>query len=479
MDRPTGESFPETTCPKVNDHSKLSNVKSLVISRKEERKRRRWTFSSQLCDPKATIVRSNLKFANLKASYLLNLKELKILNATDNRKSERRDRIPLLTDLKFINRLEKLEVLEISKIDFETEATLALPNLWWLEVKQLHSKLKLSTPKLCCFKSASLENVEFEFKEILAYLFLDTYSSKAKQFKNLIYLAFQCNPTKNEKQNEHLLLDHPKLRKLSIRPDYASLDAAAYETARKRAMQFLRQKRDLDRSDLILAFFGVQIKFPFQLTGYEYQEDLIEFQLQNYVMVDPQEVAWCIESVNYTSLMQAIEGGIIDDLPKDFHEHFGQVSEVLVTGPFEEEHLLDFLKRFEHLASFRIRNNELIETQFFEKLAADCPSIGSLSLENHEKDAEELVQDFEFIFQFDNLYRLHSDSRISLSLIERLFDKHGAFELSTYMNGHAIIVKREERKSPFDLFVDAKFHSDHFDLGSLMEKLRNKFGDQL
>lgn len=462
----------ETACQKSNGNLKVSNLKSLVITRKEEKRRRRWAFSKRLCDPKATITRSNLKFENLKNSSLLNLKELKILNDMDDRKSERRDRIPLLTDLKFINKLEKLEILEVSKIDLENEATLALPNLRWLEIGRLHSKLKLATPNLSCFKSASLEHVEFEFKDQITYLFIDSYSSNAKQFKNLSYLCFQSDPTNDQR----LLLSHPKLQELSIRPDSRRLNEATYETARQRMMQFLEQKRDLDREQLNLIFFGIRIKYPFQLSGFRYQDNLIEFQLQSYVMVDRQEVAWWIESVNYSCLMQSIEDGIIDEVPADFHANFGRVGEVLVTGPFDEAHLFDFLKQFEHLASFRIANNEFVETQFFEKLATNFGNIGSLSLENSSKGTEELT-DCEFIFQFDNLYRLHSDSTISLCLIERLFDRYVPFEMSSYMNDQAVVVKREDQNSPFDLYVNGEFHSDHSDLDSLKEKLQNKFGD--
>lgn len=469
------DSAEETTCDRVQQkfdrRPKSEDAESLVITKRKEKKRIRWTFTNRLCDPKRICVRSNLKFKDLKDSSLLNLRELKIVNATDDRTSERSDRRPLLTDLKFINKLQRLAVLEVDQIDFEQPTTLSLPELQCLEIGRLCSKLKLATANLWCFKCDSLQYAEFEFSEKISHLFVDRYDAQAKQFKELIYLSFQSDTT----DDQQLLLNHPKLQALSMRIDYERLDATTYETARQRAMQFLRKKFDLDREELALFFFGIRVKFPFQLTGYEYQDNLIEFQLQNYGQFNRTEVARWIESVNYSCLMRCIEDGIIDDVPETFHECFGQVAEVMVDGPFEQQHLLDFLRPFEHLVSFRMRNCEFVETQFFEKLSTDFPSIGSLSLESDRNASEELA-DCEFIFEFPNLHRLHSDRRPSLETIKRLFDKYEAFEISSKLNDHLIAIRREDSNARFDLFVDRKFHSDHFDLDALMEKLQSELG---
>lgn len=458
-----------TVHQKFDQRPKSSEAESLVITKRKERKRMRWTFTKRLCDPQTTCVRSNLKFKNLKDSDLLNLRELKIVNGTDDRRSERSDRRPLLTDLKFVNKLDKLALLEVDRIDFEQPTTLSLPELQCLEIGRLCSKLKLATANLWCFKSDSLGHAEFDFGEKITHLFVDRYDSDAKQFKELSYLSFQSDSS----NDQQLLLNHPKLEALSMRIDYERLDAVTYEAARLRALQFLRQKFKLDREELALLFFGIRVKFPFQLSGYEYRDNLIEFQLQNYGQFNRSEVGRWIESVNYTCLMQCIEDGIIDDVPETFHHCFGQVGEVLVDGPFEEQHLFEFLRPFEHLASFRMRNCQFVEAQFFEKLSANFPSIGSLSLEN----ASEEATDCEFIFGFQNLYRLHSDSRPSLATIQRLFDEYGTFEISSRLNDHRITMRREDPNARFDLFIDREFHSDHFDLDGLMENLQSKLGD--
>ena len=198
----------ERVCRRWNGFVRQFGKAELIISELKERRPRKWKFSKSVpCSPKSTIVRSGLHFEHLESSFVIALKRLKIVDGKLGESNSRYDPELLPCDLKLINQLVNLEVLEMSFIDFD--ATLTLPQLRYLAIHRfvLEVKLKLATPELRHYRSQSLEQVEFVFKEKVTHLHLDKYDADCKQLSNLQYLCLEndgflehANNTSNESQ---------------------------------------------------------------------------------------------------------------------------------------------------------------------------------------------------------------------------------------------------------------------------------------
>lgn len=475
----------EAVCQRWAYFIKRLNLTSLVVTKERERRPRKWSYSDELIQPESTVVKPRLEFDNLEDSFLFNLRRLKIINDTDEPDSVLICRLPMLNDLDLVNKLAYLQVLEICKIDLENGATITLPNLEYLAIDCVRSKLKLVTPKLTAYKG-DLKNVQFAFPEQLKRLYLQHQCPEIKQFTSLEYLC-----VKRLNEDARLLVEHPTLKLLSIRPDSKYVDRfQAYDELQKNfdllkmsALQILAQKKRLKRDGLRLVFHGIELENPNQLDDYESQNELVKLHIANYAKLCQSELRW-IRRLNYSSLMRCVDEGVIEAAPEDFFERFDQVNDILVTEAFDEEQLFEFLKKFKNFNTFSLdykyphtSDFEQLESEFYEKLLVKFP-IWHLRFEDSDLDSNAVYEPCPYLFKSDTIYKLYTEEDEDYEIVaEKIFDHFETFEYTFNINDSIATVKRSQKNGRFEVWCQNEFFRDFSNLGKAFEKLYESYGD--
>lgn len=468
----------EAVCAKWSYFVKQLRRENLVIAKTRERRPHRWSYSNELIQPEVPIVRPNLAFENLEDSFLFYIRRLKILNRSDEFGTDTIHKLPLFENLDFVNSLASLQVLEISTIHLENEALITLPNLNYLAIDRVRSKLKLVTPNLTSYKGNNLKNVHFVFPECLKRLYLHRYSSEAKQFANLDYLCVK------KLRADQVLIDHPTLKELSIRPNHKHTDCREaendYDLLKSAALELVAQKERLKRSCKLI-FFGIELTDADQLADYEFSNDLVRLHIRNYSKLCEAELRW-IRALNYSALQSCIEDGLVDEVPTDLHEKFDQVNEIILDGKIDdEERLFEFLRKFKNFDTFSIELGYYSgysgpETAFFEKLFAEFPDIWHLRIADPDGSGY-TANDLDYLFKSTKMYKLYTEFMDDDDLTDKIFEHFETFEFSFEINGTVATVKRTQKGGRFEIWADGKFFRDYADLGDALEQLYQNFGD--
>ena len=488
-------------CRRWNEFVKAFRKPELIISNLKEARPRRWKFSKEICAKNSTIIRSDLHFDNLENSFLIGLKKLKLINHTLVFQSRfKNHQIPLLNDLKFINKLVNLETLELMRVDFEDEASLSLPNLRSLAVSHLYSKLKLETPELTNYQGRSLGQVEFVFKEKLTHLCVHQYCSSIKLLKNLQYLCLKsdafCRETKstlnlsqpsNDSQSsndgqssrdsqllsdDHFLDNHPHLKELSIRPAN-NLSRRTYKLAKSSALKVLEQKRRLKKEEFKLVFFGVLLETEEQLEDFQYfQDNLAELHILNYSALCKKELRW-VKRVNLSSLLSA---GLATKIPFDFFEKFDKVNELVIDYADITDEQIAVLKKFKNLSSLIVSTEHprySIDQIVFEKIADALPEIWSLELKDF--GICDILNSFDFTLKLKKLRRFLTESYNYNNFLFSI-EKFNVFEFSfRECENHLKLIKNGKYSKlelwREDVYAGWGFYMDFDEVSDLYEKI--------
>ena len=494
----------ERVCRQWNWFVKEFGRGELIICELNERRPKNWKFPRKACSPNNRIVRSDLQFKNLESSFLIELKRLKIINNKVKRPEYhfKHDRPPLLNDLHFVNKLQNLEVLEVSIIKFESEATLTLLHLRCLAVSRLESKLKLATPELTSYHGQSMELVEFVFKEKVTYLHLDKYHADCKQLNNLQYLALKndnlpgelvwTQKAPNYRVGEwsigEFLNDHPNLKELAIRPSFDRLDEDTYFSAESGALQVLEQKKSLKRDDFNLIFFGVQLENAEQLAAFQFDPDdssLVGLHLLNYSALCVKELRW-VKRIHLEDLLKCVSDGLVEEIPSDFYEKFEHVEEIVIPFDLAEEQIA-VLKKFKNLNSLIVQDrSEAFRLQrkdwsIFEKIADELPQIWSLQFD--DLGNEEINTLDSVVFKFKELGRIlvtHIDYWSVRVTVSKFFDKYGMFGVTFVENGTELMIIQRSKDSRVELWKNEHhwiFHDEFDCILEVYEEIERKFAD--
>ena len=172
---------------------RLEIVKKLRIMHKATKIRPRKLFfvDSKRQVPNKAMNLKDLHFEVPENSFLINLKQLRICDPHLKISCDHNVDAPLLDDVNFVNRLVNLEMLEVSRMRFDDDCTISLPNLKYLSIHYLNSKVIVDCPKLTAFhtKEANDERIKFLFPESITHLYLDFYKTGFEDLKNLKYLC--------------------------------------------------------------------------------------------------------------------------------------------------------------------------------------------------------------------------------------------------------------------------------------------------
>ena len=403
--------------------TRLEIVKKLRVNYKTTKiQPRKWFFlDSELQVPSKAMRMKDLNFEVPENSFLTRLKYLRICDPKLRHSCPHNVDAPLLDDVKFLNRLVSLEMLEISRMLFHEDCTLSLPNLKYLAIHHPGSDLIVNCPKLTSFQTkerikASDKAIKFLFPETITHVYLNSYATGFEECKNLQYLSMNSSNFSNKSQEPeysttHLLSSFPKLTEISLRP------GTNYKSNRKSFLELLTKKQQLGRKYLKLIFYGIRLNDPNQLEVrnrknncyIEVYDNLIVELIRNWTNACEKELKW-IEDLDYGELMECV-GQQADRIPTDIHEKLCGVEQFNICDKVEnEDHLMEFIKGFsKNLRLIYFPTKLLPNEHFFERLAESCASSPHLDLRFYGN--EKRVLNYEFILNFKNLIGMnfHSD----------------------------------------------------------------------
>lgn len=420
----------ESVCQRWAYFVKAFVGQRLVISKQTKVRPRHWFYREDYnrCNysspPHSVMVRSNLN-VQLERSFLISLKQLKICNPTikNKRQSELQTSNILLNNLKFLNRLTALEVLEVSQMHVSRnqwcewkQSTIRLPNLKHLAISRVRfQNLLLDCPQLMSFRTKDVlgkyGQVDFAHPDSILHLHLDKYSTQEDfgKLKSLQYLSITDFFYHKDKEKDHanrIFSNFPNLKEISF-----------WSSNKEDFLKLLKEKRAFAREEVELTYCGIFVDNEKHLEHIENQHDL-KLYTGNYQRLCESELKW-IERIDYFEHAEVLT---------DFHEKFKNVKEIQVQVPIDDEdRLVKFIGQFKRLESLRIQKKALLGESFFRKLADRCSSVRYLAIWLKPHDA---LTDFEFLFQFQHLASLTVHKRdLDDQLVRRLFDQFEAFEL--------------------------------------------------
>ena len=480
-------------CRKWSEYLGALRLPQLIIAKKEDRILRRWFFSGEECERDQIIVQPTLNGElTLASSLLVNLKKLKIINQAESGRER------LITDFEFLNKLSRLELLEITEIRIPTFGqvervngsiesdkkscaipTITLPNLKQLSIARLNSQIKLNTPSLTGYRSRMLKNVNFVFPEQVTHLYFDHHYDPEiiRKLANLQYL-FVNNADCQYLSEGELLDNHPKLEELSIG---AELCGDREEIDTSNLVQLLNEKHAAGRDALKIVFRGVLFESMDELEENHSDESGLEKWISiNYNRLYEKELRW-IQEINYSGL-EVASNELGDWVLEDFHLKFKHVRGVVIGDVQSEESLENFLSAYgERLTTLRFRERGCSEDFVENYLNAACPAIYSLTLRGEWE-----FDEFDFLLRFNNLYRLDTDLQLHKGcafstreyhddddIVYELYDRHEAFYFTFVYDRTCVSIKKKSKDSKFRLFYEDSLYGKYEQLSSLILEIKS------
>lgn len=379
-----------------------------------------FSWSSSIDVTKIRVDLTSYLEMRLPKQLLANLSELKI-NIRDSR-------ILGQTDFGFINELQTLKNLEIFNLSPKNNITqISSTSLKSLMIATSSCPIKLHTPFLASFEtvSCSLRNFQFCFPQSLRTLRLPKWSSRLAQFVNLHTLFV------DQDVSIELLTVVPKLAVLSFANKQETFDSS-FQAVKLTALYLLDQKKQLNRADLAIRVFGIELDYPEQLDQCEYKSlakrgvancscrdfqnwpNLVALHMKNYSKLVG-DLSW-VTSVSYLDLVDSLQGNI-RSVPADFFQKFSYIRAVDVNGEANEQELIEFLTECKHLNQLNVEHSTFDES-FYLKFASCFPFIELLSIQ-----CSAPIQDYRFIEQFHGPTYLSFGDCVPLEIVCRSLEK--------------------------------------------------------
>ena len=345
---------------------------------------------------------------NARPDHQLNWTKLKRLYITRIEAS----RLPQL--LQEANNLKRLAIIVLEFNDEST--TLKLANLLQFNVRKLKGsgKIKFETPKLthCGWEDPAFSDaIELVFPQQLRVLRVEKYEPSMKQFKNLErlmcarglpdgMLSTFCNLKK---------LDYPLSNDEKDDEDADLSLPHEFLPRKKTILSILREKKRLERTDLVIVFYGIQLDNERQLSD---SENFTDFLVNNFNRVT-EDPLW--SKYGLYNPPASLPSGML---------HL--IHAVKITKAVDDpRNLGQFLASLENLISLTTIDVTL-DSNFYQNLA-DVTEISELKIVHTGKPPNEnrmnLMADFKFLLAFDDLRKFHTDLPVSLKTIEMLLKK--------------------------------------------------------
>lgn len=358
---------------------------------------------SELCDP-------NLFVAEFQKSAFSELKYLKLNYRLIESHNKLKD-----FDLNQLNAFTELLQLDIDY--YQTgDLNLHLPNLQIFALRWSKScKLVLDTPKLNALRynePTECDLLSVVHPESVRTLDSAMVGAKLTRFPNLESLRYMHYDPRSI--DGATLLNLQQLKAVHYDFRITHFAPGSFEQMKRELQQFMRERRNLGRTDLKVYFVGLQLiaddlsDIDFGLeTGRKGSILPIErLYMRHYDRIqDEMRFVW---SVNYNRLFGATEV-----LPDDYFSRFFNLSRVSAACPLNEQHLLEFLRKVYRLEWFKLYDSDLSQAFF------DClPEFRSLTRfvmlqteARRDRRGDEIHLDFTFIGKLEEMriLTLHED----------------------------------------------------------------------
>lgn len=476
----------ESVCQQWAYFVKVFARTKLVISTRSKILPRRWFYLDERCKPILVVLTTNLNTELIENSFLFGLKQLKICNPTIKNRYQPQPNA-LLTELKLINRLTALEVLEVSQLQIDrnvygrAQSVIHLPNLRHLAINHVFCEnVLLDCPQLLSFKTKQIFTeqckLEFAHPNSVTHLHLQNFSTQEnlEKLKNLQYLSMVGFDYRYIRGGDlafnRIFSSFPRLKEISLRPDPP--DRPTMED-RDIFSELLQMKIAMRLDQPILTFCGISFESvnQFYHSSYRLFRNLLTtFYLEDYSRLREPELRWT-KRMNYYCEV---------DFPADFHEKFRHVEEVEIwRWDNDEDRLIAFISAFKRFNSLRIKKDpdsswDLSRKEpgesFYRQLAATCSSLQAIWIKPTER-----LTDFEFVFQFTQLVSFTVHMRdLEDQFVRRLFGHFETFELNYHVEYDEMRIRRADKDARFEFSVCSGHLEIFVELDDLLEHIEKK-----
>lgn len=373
-------------------------------------------------------------------SYRVDFKKASILKSSsfnfDFLKRLKIGRTSTIDDLNVINRLPRLEELDIDLKNYKNEKStrLSLANLKVLHLFMADhlSYLELDAPRLTKLCTVSLEMLEFLHPESIRCIQTFSHNGKLSLFKNLecLLLTDHFNRlgyvgTRGSQKvfKEFSIVNLTKLNEISFCYRHGEYEKKNMKIFK----EFIKMILDSERSDLAIFWENVRVTDILLLTKYETIMDkigsLVAFQLCNYGKLKSRvEFFWEYdfnESMNLLLKMARFDPRSDAFLSK-FFAKYSSILKIRITGRVTEAgHLMQVIGKSRSLTVLEFTDTFL--TQKFFDVMPETVCLNRIPLQFLRlKGIQNGIQNFEFVLKLLDLQLFETGQKLPNEIVFRL-----------------------------------------------------------
>lgn len=440
------------------------------------------------------MVTDTLDVQLVESSFMFSLKQLKICDPFVEGDDNGEDISS--PGVEFINRLVNLEVLEVSQIDggfrYGEQPTIRLPHLKHLAISHYHDfHLLLDCHKLVSFKTKMIsvycsqdsQTVNFLYPLSVTHLYLSEFSNleNLEKLKNLEYLnvsGFYVRKYNGEEKTakeypKEIIANFPNLKAISLRHDTSSY--SSYSMGRDIFVNLLKERNALQREQIALTFFGIQIdaEAPLVHQPEAYRQSygkflhfLSQLYMSNHSKLCEPELKR-VRELDYSGLLAYSRKDRAEVL-LELIQKLDRIKRIRVSSVVhDEDRLIEFIKQFKQFNSLKVHKEaSQLGASFYRKLAATCSSPW-LTIKMEPQDS---FTNFDFVFKFKNLVGLKTRKYdAGDEFVRRLFDHFDVFQFEHNVGDDDVkITKRSKTRFEFSV------HSGHLKVFDNLDELLQK-----
>ena len=430
-------------------------IKEMVLINNKLDELSNWCFTNDRVDYK-NVVRLDIfgteylafKKQVVKLRFLSNLKHLKIGSQpeVDGRSI-------------FIYLASKFTKLEQLDIGYKIEDSLIHhPNLKILSIEDIanqHRPLEIDCPVLNkLFFNGCIHSLEIAHSETIEHLRIvcscGEHDLNLSEFENLQYLDFQIAQVTDLDANIFALSSLKEVHCFT-------LPSRMVTVAAKRFLVNLLDQNLMRQKEIKFFYQGVQLGVHvYDLYNFSTPIEDLHFQMINYNLLS--DNLFYFSKLNYTYLMNEISSKspfsrfanleLINEIPKDFFQHFFNIIDVYTREVKNQDHFISFIKNCPNLKGLYL-NHPSFNQSFYSQLPHLCRLTNLRILERSDS-----IVNFDFIHKITYLTYFRTNLRLPIQLAKRLFEKSSFIDHCKFQaenGGRMIVIKRNSSRDKFSL----------------------------
>lgn len=319
-------------------------------------------------------------------------------------------------ELKILNNFIHLKQLEIKLTGYKSDEVISLPNLAILSLELTDSKFsEIASPNLyalfysCFYSNDVLDPVNFRSPETIRHLEINGTDRGIELFRNVeIFKSYE--------HVKNVMSLFPKLKELH---SYCILDEICLrhlESIKNEVQQLKEKKRAFEKPELRMFLFGVELLDDKPMADYNFGQRLFALHMSNYSNL-AERLRW-FNKINYADLSDHLTS-----LPAGFFEKYGNIQVVNAESVGSQKEFMNFLSNLKNLNLLELRNNSLLDQEFYDSLPTIRTLTGLTINEN-----QDVRLDLNFIYELKLLQRFSTDQPLSIERMLSAFVKLRFFE---------------------------------------------------